>query len=145
MSDSPNNTSSRASRDFAELDPKSLRATFHYSPENGTFTRRSTGKVAGCKASHGYLVIRFGEKLRYAHRLAWLYVHGVWPTNVIDHINGDKTDNRLANLRDVTTAANAKNRPKSRFFLPTVPNSRLSPTALSDAPDCAALSLMGAA
>ena len=45
-----------------------------------------------------------------AHRLAWLYVHGVWPKDQIDHINHVKTDNRMVNLREVTRSENQKNR-----------------------------------
>jgi hypothetical protein len=44
-----------------------------------------------------------------AHRLAWLYVTGSWPTHVIDHINGNPADNRFANLRDVTPQVNTHN------------------------------------
>lgn len=47
----------------------------------------------------------------YAHRLAWFYVHGVWPTNEIDHINRNKSDNRIENLRDVTRTVNQRNLP----------------------------------
>ncbi len=44
------------------------------------------------------------------HRAAWLYVYGSWPAGVIDHINGVKHDNRIANLRDVTRSENQHNR-----------------------------------
>lgn len=46
-----------------------------------------------------------------AHRVVWALSHGEWPTNTIDHINGDKTDNRPSNLRDVMHAENMKNLP----------------------------------
>jgi hypothetical protein len=46
----------------------------------------------------------------FNHRLVWLFVHGAWPVNVIDHINGEKSDNRPANLRDVTVSENTRNR-----------------------------------
>jgi hypothetical protein len=49
----------------------------------------------------------------YAHRLAWLYVHGEWP-NVIDHINGDAGDNRIANLRSCSQQRNMQNIRASR-------------------------------
>jgi hypothetical protein len=49
-----------------------------------------------------------------AHRLAWLYVHGVWPTHQIDHINGDHSDNRIANLRDVPPRLNKENLRKAQ-------------------------------
>lgn len=45
-----------------------------------------------------------------AHRMAWLLTYGVWPEGEIDHINGDKIDNRIENLRDVTTEINNKNK-----------------------------------
>ena len=47
---------------------------------------------------------------QYAHRLAWLYVHGVWPPHEVDHINGDRSDNRIANLRLATRQQNSENR-----------------------------------
>lgn len=45
----------------------------------------------------------------YAHRLAWFYVHGKWPKLYIDHINRNKSDNRICNLREATAAQNAQN------------------------------------
>lgn len=44
-----------------------------------------------------------------AHRLAWLYVHGEWPSKHLDHLNGNRTDNRIENLRQVSVAENAEN------------------------------------
>lgn len=94
-----------------------LMSDWHYDPETGVFTRiRSVGRHGRHKAgtvakacnSHGYTVIRIGGVLHGAHRLAWLYVHSEWP-NVIDHINGDRSDNRIANLRNVTQTENMQN------------------------------------
>lgn len=57
----------------------------------------------------GYLVGNvFGQNLR-AHRVIWAMVHGSWPEMDIDHINGDRRDNRLCNLRSVTRSENLKN------------------------------------
>lgn len=57
----------------------------------------------------GYRYISFRGRHYYAHRLAWLIVKGEWPKNHIDHINGVKDDNRIANLRDVSSAENHRN------------------------------------
>ena len=74
--------------------------------------RIKAGSVAGTtyQTCDGLKYIRIGLLKKYylAHRIAWLYHYGEWP-NVIDHINGDGTDNRIINLRDVTQEENAKN------------------------------------
>jgi hypothetical protein len=57
----------------------------------------------------GYRRIRVLGKLYWAHRLAWLYVHGDWPPDKIDHINGDRKDNRLMNLRAASDSENMQN------------------------------------
>jgi hypothetical protein len=55
------------------------------------------------------------DKVNYmAHRLAWLYVHGQWPDGMIDHINGDKHDNRLSNLRIVSRSGNGQNQRRAK-------------------------------
>lgn len=90
-----------------------------YDQSTGIFTwrtpmqtggRTGVGQVAGRISSEGYRNIGLGGVRCQAHRLAWLYVHGDWPTGQIDHINGIKTDNRIANLRVVTEAQNKWNR-----------------------------------
>ena len=93
-----------------EITCDELRQRFHYDPTTGTFTRRRDGKVMGVKAGHyGRIQIDLGSQMRYASRLAWLYVYGEWPTGEVDHINGNRTDNRIENLRDVTRTGNARN------------------------------------
>lgn len=72
--------------------------------------RVKPGDAAGTVNSHGYVVISIGRVKHKAHRLAWFAVHGDWPTGPIDHINGVRTDNRIANLRDTTNLINAQNR-----------------------------------
>lgn len=107
--------------------PKVLRAKMqlhellHYEPQTGVFTWRVertnalAGQVAGTtRCADEYQRIHFNGKQHAAHRLAWLYVYGRWPTKFIDHINGDKSDNRLANLREVTDAENKQNIRRAR-------------------------------
>jgi hypothetical protein len=67
------------------------------------------GSIAGTNHSSGYLIICVDGEAYKAHRLAWLYVHGEWPEADIDHINGDRGDNRIENLRSVTRSINQQN------------------------------------
>lgn len=76
--------------------------------------RGKVGSIVGSRNAAGYLAFNVcGVKL-YAHRVAWLLAHGAWPLNMIDHLNGDKADNRIANLRDVPRALNVQNVVKPR-------------------------------
>lgn len=86
-----------------------LRPVFSYDPETGVLTRRSTGKPVGTDNGHGYLLVSFKGRKLQAHRIAWVLVHGNWPSGQIDHINGIRSDNRLTNLRDVTASQNQRN------------------------------------
>lgn len=99
-----------------------LRELLDYDPQTGLFTRRvwrggtsRPGSVAG--GSHGktgYRQISVDGRLYFAHRLAWFYVHGVWPNGQIDHINGTRSDNRIDNLRDVQSRINTENQRRPR-------------------------------
>lgn len=73
----------------------------------GTTVGNLSGR--GWNTGSGYLKVNLHKKNQYLHRLAWFYTHGVWPPHEIDHINGVKTDNRLANLRLVTHSENQHN------------------------------------
>lgn len=95
-----------------------VNALLQYCPETGEliqrFNRGGTAKK-GFQAGHinpdGYRRVRVDGKQFMAHRLAWLVFYGTWPANEIDHINGKKDDNRIANLRVVSRAENEWNKP----------------------------------
>lgn len=100
----------------SDLTQERVMHLLNYDPYTGVFTRRvraancvKVGDVAGSLDSYGYRQIKLDNRTYKAHRLAWLYVYGAWPNGQIDHINGDKLDNSLANLREVTHAENQQN------------------------------------
>lgn len=96
---------------FGEELKARLLEEFSYDPETGIITKRKTGKAVGAKRN-GYLYIRIrGEKI-FSHRVAYYLGTGKEPSEVIDHINGDRADNRLNNLRDVRHSFNSANRTK---------------------------------
>lgn len=78
-----------------------LREVIACDPSTGLLSWMASGKAAGCRRSDGYLVVRIDRRLYLSHRLVWMCAHGEWPTDHIDHINGDRSDNRIDNLRDV--------------------------------------------
>lgn len=98
------------------LTQRKLKELLRYNPDIGLFTRRTSlqgvqaGDIAGCKNPNGYIRIVISYKKYYAHRLAWFYVYGVWPKDQIDHINHNRADNRLVNLREATNQENSMNR-----------------------------------
>lgn len=101
-----------------------LRQMLHYDELTGVFTWRcdrnrgrtkqsivSVGDVAGnVSTTTGYRFICIERKKYAAHRLAWFYVHGHWPKECIDHINCDRADNRIENLREATRQQNNLNK-----------------------------------
>tara|TARA_R110002096_G_scaffold66306_1_gene161341 strand:+ start:4514 stop:4999 length:486 start_codon:yes stop_codon:yes gene_type:complete len=95
---------------------KELKEATHYSPETGDFTwlkrpsnRVKVGDVAGYIAPDGYVQIRINNILYKSHRLAFLYMEGEFPVNIIDHINHDPSDNKWLNLRHADRFLNQKN------------------------------------
>ena len=93
-----------------------LKELLHYDPENGVFTHikarrglRSGSLAGGIDKAEGYLQIMVDGKRYQAHRLAWLYVHGDFPPNDIDHISRVRDDNRICNLRLATRSENMQN------------------------------------
>lgn len=98
------------------LTQERLRFLMDYDPDTGRFTRKvkaknqPAGTPVGTSGTRGYLQCSIDGKPYKLHRLAWLYVHGVWPSDQIDHINHNTSDNRLCNLREVSCAENHQNR-----------------------------------
>jgi hypothetical protein len=104
-----------------DLTAEYVRSILEYNPGTGVFrwkwrddarkshNTRYAGTVAGCAKPSGYVVITINKRLYQSHRLAWLYVHGAWPPKDLDHIDGDKPNNRIANLRLATKQENSRN------------------------------------
>jgi hypothetical protein len=154
--------------------PEVLRALLSYDPEEGSFTwkprplglfpddrsgliwnTRFAGKKAGCFKGTGQLVIGIFGCLTYAHRIAWAIQTGAWPSGDIDHIDGDPSNNRFANLRDVSRSVNLQNQRRAhvqnetgllgvspckksgRFYARIVVSGRQRNLGLSDTPEAA--------
>lgn len=111
-----------------ELTQAYLKSVMDYDPDTGSFTwlsrpresfkrhrqfltwnKRFSGKAAGSVDAHGYVRMGINGVRHKAHRLAFLYMTGAFPSSEIDHINGNRRDNRFSNLRAVTRSTNQKN------------------------------------
>lgn len=109
-----------------DLNAAKVREMFEYDPLTGRLTWRTdrrcgrgrisalAGTEAGTQRPTGYRLVNIGGKPMLTHRLAWLHFHGQWPQHDVDHLNGDPSDNRLANLRDVPHIVNLQNRRKAQ-------------------------------
>ena len=71
---------------------------------------KKPGTKAGYISNQGYVRIKLNGKQYQGHRLAWLFYYGEWPDDVLDHINGNRADNRICNLRLSTVRGNNQNR-----------------------------------
>ncbi len=99
-----------------EITQTELKKLLHYDPNTGVFRWMSKaaknvviGTVAGSFHSRGYQCIRLRKKDYLGHRLAWLYTHGFFPPQGVDHINGVQGDNRITNLRVAGQGENLQN------------------------------------
>lgn len=102
------------------LTQERLKELLTYNPVSGVFIRNTNihtariGDVTGSINELGYVDIYLDGKKYKSHRLVWLYVFGVFPKNEIDHIDHNKTNNAIANLREVTASGNQQNQIKAR-------------------------------
>ncbi len=98
--------------------PEQIAQEFRYEQGKLYFKRvhpgRSIHKPAGSYRSDGYVTVRLQGQSYLAHRVVWCLHHGQWPTELIDHINGFRHDNRIENLRECTVAENRLNVRKTR-------------------------------
>lgn len=99
-----------------DLTAQQLRELLNYNPETGVFTwaitrgaRAIAGHQAGCFHKDGCVLIRLNGHLYKAHRLVMLYTTGVWPPHGVDHIDGDRGNNALSNLRLADQTRNLQN------------------------------------
>ena len=98
-----------------EISIDKFKEELQYDPFTGRFLRLKAKKIeriglyAEKEHPNGYLQIYVLNKNYLAHRLAWFFYYGVWPEKQIDHINENKKDNRICNLRDVSQSINLAN------------------------------------
>lgn len=98
------------------LSLEEARSLFYYEPDTGKITRKNTrasnapeGSEAGWNNGNGYRRITIRERRFFAHRLAWFLHYGEWPNKEVDHVNGDRSDNRISNMRMAEHRENACN------------------------------------
>lgn len=98
-----------------------VKETFVYDEVTGILSWRNNRRrgiqansEAGWTSAEGYRTVTLQRKSYLVHRVIWLYVHGSFPQGQIDHINGNRIDNRIENLRDVSFAENRLNKKRHR-------------------------------
>lgn len=105
-----------------DLTQARLKEVLSYEIATGEFSwlissgKAKVGKTAGTTDKWQGRRVIIIDKVKYkAHRLAWLYVYGKWPSGMLDHINGDPKDNRIENLRECSHAENMQNHSSSGY------------------------------
>lgn len=91
-----------------EITQEMIKSDFDYNPYTGVLKKRMNGHT-GSFNGHGYLHTRYKGHIYPLHRLIYLYMTGSWPAQLIDHINGKRTDNRWINLRAISCRENSVN------------------------------------
>ena len=111
----PKNKVSEYSATAATLTQEYLKSILDYDLDTGIFTwkinkakRTNIGDIAGW-SDNGYREIEINDKKYKAHRLAWLYVYGEMPKKLIDHVDGNRSNNKISNLREATYQTNNEN------------------------------------
>lgn len=94
-----------------------MKKNFTYNPDTGELKRLTRKNSNGSFDKDGYLIIKYKGKQIKAHRLAWLLFYGVLPEKELDHINRNRTDNRIINLRQADRILNNKNNSKKGYYL----------------------------
>lgn len=105
-----------------KLEHSILTSELSYDCETGVFTWNTSrpgvarGKIAGSKKVDGYIKIRLNKEEYLAHRLAWYYYYQKWPISLLDHIDRNKTNNSIKNLREADTRSNGYNRSDTSIY-----------------------------
>lgn len=104
---------------FIDLTQARLMELLEYKPKEGIFIRRINrgsklaGSIAGALNVYNYIQVSVDSKIYREARLAWLYMTGKWPSGVVDHIDGDRNNDKWENLRDVSHKINCQNQRRS--------------------------------
>ncbi|MCG7388320.1 HNH endonuclease [Pantoea sp. ACRSB] len=101
---------------MSDITADELKRLFEYNPDTGVFIRRKSlgpcaaGAIVRTKALNGYLSVMVNGKGYLLHRLAWLITTGGWPIGQIDHVDGNRSNNAISNLRDASGSQNQYNK-----------------------------------